>query len=112
MLKLRGSHPPGSAEQDASVRRGLILVAPAYSPGLAELACTPEHSAPAAGDLQQNPICIDPLWPRTPRFGVHVDMDRLDLLVGGGVERSGIGVWEVKAATDRLPARTTGHDEV
>ncbi|GAA5860975.1 hypothetical protein JCM3774_003210 [Rhodotorula dairenensis] len=111
-LERLSSYLPASAEQSTTGRRGVLLVAPASSPGLAELACGPEQFAAVAGDFQPRSVCINPLWPEAPLFGVHVDMDRLDQLVRGGVERSGVGVWEVKAATDRLHARALGHDEI
>jgi hypothetical protein len=80
---------------DALSQGRVILVAPAYSPGIAELACSAERSAAAVATLKRS-ICIDPLWPQRPSFGLHVDMDRLDQLVRGGVGRSGVGVWVVK----------------
>ena len=90
-------------------RRRAILVAPAYSPGIAELACSAERTAAGVGTLQRS-ICIDPLWPQTPSSGVHVDMDRLDQLVRGGIARSGVGAWivrpEFSEQADRLGADT------
>lgn len=94
---------------EALERRYAILAAPVYSPGLAELACSAERTAAAIGTLQRS-ICIDPLWPQTPSFGVHVDMDRLDQLVRGGIARSGVGAWivrpEFSEQADRLGADT------
>ncbi|GAA5991121.1 hypothetical protein JCM10908_006546 [Rhodotorula pacifica] len=95
LAQLTSDAPPSSAAV-AALRRCVLLIAPAYSPGLAELACPVEQQT-ASVETMQRSVCIQPLWPHKPTFGVHVDMDRLDDLVRGGFSVRGVGVWEVKA---------------
>ncbi|GAA5855852.1 hypothetical protein JCM9279_003339 [Rhodotorula babjevae] len=77
----------------------VVLVAPSYAVEAHNLTCLASStSSSRRSDPLEAPSsrCLSPLDPGRRSYGVHVDMDRLEYLVGARWATLGVGVWRVE----------------